>query len=214
MGAWPVDPGVLPAFLLAMAVVELTPGPNMAYLAVVSASRGRVAGLATICGVTAGLSAYLLLSLVLLSTAARLDARLLDGLRWAGVAYMVWLAVDAFRSTGVVAHADDTVRDTPTTRELARFAARGLVANLLNAKVAVFYLAIMPGFMRDGFGSVTTQAASLGALHIAISLAVHTAIVFGAAGLVSGLTARGRSLARLVLSLSLLLVAGWLALAL
>jgi hypothetical protein len=58
--AWPVEPTLLGPFLLAALLIELTPGPNMAWLAMVAASRGRAAGLAAVAGVTLGLSAYLI----------------------------------------------------------------------------------------------------------------------------------------------------------
>lgn len=60
----PVDPSVLPAFLAAMVLVELTPGPNMAYLAALSAERGRLAGWAAVLGVQLGLAAYLAASVL------------------------------------------------------------------------------------------------------------------------------------------------------
>ncbi len=57
--AWPVDPAVIGPFLLAVALIELTPGPNMGWLALVSVARGRLAGFAAVAGVTLGLAIWM-----------------------------------------------------------------------------------------------------------------------------------------------------------
>lgn len=173
MNGFGVDPGVLPAFALAMVLVELTPGPNLAWLALLGAGQGRRTGLLAVAGITAGLAFWLLVALVGLTRTPLHSLLGLEILRWVGAAYLVWLAWDALRPGAGVG---------PTGRQSgARAFLRGLAANLLNPKAAIFYLALLPGFIRPAAGPLFLQILILGGLHIAISIAIHSAAVFGAA---------------------------------
>lgn len=157
------------AFLLAVAVIELTPGPNMGYLAVVAGRSGWRAGVAVVAGVTVGLGLYLVVSVFGLAEAALRWPWIYETLRWAGVGYMTWLAIDTWRD------ADRTDEPVPAAQS---FFLRGLLNNLLNPKAAVFYVAVLPGFVGAQAGHPEQQALSLGAVHIAVSVAVHLTIVW------------------------------------
>jgi threonine/homoserine/homoserine lactone efflux protein len=197
-----VDPGVLPAFALAMVLIELTPGPNLAYLALLSARRGRRAGLSAVAGVTAGLAVWLLVTLVGLTRTPLFSPSGLESLRWVGAAYLLWLAYDALRMDG-----------RPAARWRGRGAgpfARGLAANLLNPKAAIFYLALLPGFISTEAGPVWAQIAMLGLLHITISVLIHGAIVMGAAEAATRLPSRLAQGFRVALALGLLGTTAWL----
>lgn len=172
--AWPIDPGMIVPFLAAIILVELTPGPNMAYLAALSAAHGRRAGLIAVLGVTCGLSAYMLAAVFGLTEVFRLYRPLYELLRWSGAAYLVWLAWDAWRAGG---GGDEAVEAMPAPGRLFR---RGLLTNLLNPKAALFYVSLLPGFIQTGHAPPTLQALILGLIHIAVSVAVHGAIVLGA----------------------------------
>jgi len=205
---WPVDPLILPAFLLAMVLIELTPGPNMGYLALVSTARGRKAGLLTVVGITIGLSLYLAVSIYGLTRTPLGTPTVLWALKWAGVGYMFWLALE-----GVLPQ-----RAVGATPPIVPFAAsrqvlRGIVANILNPKAALFYVVILPGFIHSGFASTRTQMMILGGTHILISVAVHLSIVFGAAGAATRLSPPARKLLRWGLALGLAAAAVWVALA-
>lgn len=197
-----IDPAVVPAFILAMALVELTPGPNLAYLALLSAGRGWRAGLQAVAGITVGLSAYLLITLFGLTRTPLHSATGLNLLRWAGIAYLLWLAWDSVRGS-----ADFRPGPIPAHGLFVR----GLLANLLNAKAAIFYLALLPTFINPAAGPVGVQILIFGAGHILISLMVHSATVFGAAGLASGLGPRSAGALRLALAGGLVAAALWLA---
>lgn len=198
---WIVDPKLLPAFVLAMALVELTPGPNLAYLALLSASRGRRAGLQAVAGITLGLSAYLGLALFGLNWVPLYAAVWLEILRWAGAAYLLWLAGEALWSLPKPSAPADLVH-SPFLR--------GLVSNLLNPKAAIFYLALLPTFIRPGFAPVLTQGLVLGGIHIAISVAIHSAAVFGAAALASRMSRRGALWFRILLAGGLVAAVLWI----
>lgn len=205
----PLDPELLPGYLAAVALIELTPGPNMGYLAVVSARSGLRAGAATVAGVTLGLMAYMLVAVAGLAETILRIGWLYAALRWAGVAYLAWLAAETWRGGGRRAETDP---HPPAGR--GRFFLRGLVANLLNPKAAVFYIAVLPGFTNPAFGSLARQALFLGLFHVGVSIAVHGGVVVaagGARGRLSGRWPGGRRVLDRGFGASLLAIAAWLA---
>ncbi len=158
-------------FLIAATLIELTPGPNMGYLALVSARRGLGAGLLTVVGVTLGLAAHLIAAAVGLSQMAVGQPVLYQALRWGGVAYLLWLAFDAWRS-----------RTTPTELDHAgqgdwRDVRRGFLTNVLNPKALIFYLTVIPSFVPADATSGPRAVLTLGVLHLAVSVAVHLGLV-------------------------------------
>lgn len=200
---WPVDPSMVWPFLLAVALVELTPGPNMVWLAVLTLAQGRAAGVRAVAGVTLGLSVYMLAAVVGVAGAIAAAPGVYAFLRMAGVAYLLWLAWDAWRG------ASEAVVDPGQ----APFW-RGLVANLLNPKAAVFYVTLLPGFIQPDHAPFWAQALLLGMIHIAVAVFVHLVIVFAAhhvAGYigVGGETARAATLRRIA-AVGIGLVAIWL----
>lgn len=203
--AWPIDPATLPPFLAAIILIELTPGPNMGYLAGLSAVEGRRAGLITVGGVTCGLLAYMLASVVGLTEILRVNRHLYELLRWAGVAYVLWLAVDAWRGREKA----ETFGDGSTDWSLFR---KGLLANLLNPKAALFYVTLLPGFIQAGHASPLAQALILGGAHILVSILIHGAIVLSSDGLARRLTLVGDSVAaRRLFAVALAATAVWIA---
>ncbi len=197
--------GQLIPFLLAVALIELTPGPNMGYLAVVASQSGRGAGMATVAGVTLGLVLYLMASVFGLSEAAMRWPWIYQTLRWAGVAYLLWLAVDTWRG------ASPEASPPPDHRSLFL---RGLLNNLLNPKAAVFYVALLPGFIRPQDGLPLVQALVLGSIHIMISVLIHTTIVLTASHARSALQSdngKSRVFLQRAFAVGLAAIALWLA---
>jgi threonine/homoserine/homoserine lactone efflux protein len=165
--------GRLAPYLAAVLILELTPGPNMAFLALVAAERGLRAGLVTVAGVTAGLLVWLLASIGGLVEIAAARPNLLWALKWAGVAYLVWLSVDTWRGAG-----DGGVTDG---RAAGSLFGRGFLTNILNPKAALLYVSLIPAFVSKEPGALPAAALSLGLIHIAVSVTVHGAIVVGMA---------------------------------
>ncbi len=205
--AWPVDSAVIAPFLLAVALIELTPGPNMGWLALVSLGRGRPAGFAAVAGVTVGLAAWMLAAAFGLTEALLIWPPLYQIIRWAGVVFLLWLAWEAWRGDSDPAAPDGV--DPSTLRGLFL---RGMTGNLLNPKAAVFYVALLPTFMRPDHGSPLTQALTLGGLHLAVAVAVHSLIVLGAAS-AGGLVLKRMQgpTARALMASGIALVAVWMA---
>jgi threonine/homoserine/homoserine lactone efflux protein len=198
---WPVDPGALAPFVLAILMLELTPGPNMAYLAALSLSEGRRAGLLAVTGVTVGLLVYLLLSVMGVAGALARAPALYEALRWAGVFYLFWLAWEAWSGAG---------ETSPGEARGASPFLRGLIANLLNPKAAIFYTTLLPGFIAPDHGAFWRQALLFGGVHIAVSILVHTGIVFTASHAAIYATSVGAARLRRAMAVGVALSAVWL----
>ena len=167
------DPSSLLGFALAVLVIEVTPGPNMAWLAVLSASEGRRSGLSAAAGIALGLlviGAAAGLGLAALITAA---PALYEVLRWGGAIFLIYLAWEGWREAGESSPARTSAGD------LKHFS-RGFLINALNPKAALFYVAVLPEFMVSS-GNLPLQAALLTLLSVMIATAVHVAIVLAAA---------------------------------
>lgn len=167
-------------FVLAATLAEVTPGPNMGYLAALALAQGRRAGFAAVAGVSLGLS--------MLGVASAFGAGLLmqnipaagPVLRWAGVAYLFWLAYDAWRG----ASGDETDEIAPSFR-------RGLIVNLLNPKAAVFYIVVLPLFAGETPPG-TVALLWLTAIYVVIATAIHAGVVLGASALRNTLASERR----------------------
>lgn len=170
----PVTFATLLRFGVAALLIELTPGPNMGYLAIVAAQRGRAAGLFVVAGVVVGLSCYLAATVAGMAQGALENAIVYQTLRWSGIAYMVWLAADAWR-------AGPSADTAELPLSMARLFGRGLLANLLNVKAAIFYAVMLPGFIDVLRGRLALQALVLGAVHLFIATTIHIGIVLLAA---------------------------------
>lgn len=202
----PVDPTVVLPFLAAVALMELTPGPNMGWLAIVSLSQGRTAGLAAVAGITLGLTLWMVAAAFGLIEVVLLWPALYQTIRWAGVGFLLWLAWDAWRSTGDGADAAPI-----ETRRRALFR-RGLIGNLLNPKAALLYVVLLPGFIRPAQGPLLAQALTLGSLHVVVSVIVHSVIVLTAARAGGALLTRVQGpRMRAAMALGLVAVAVWTA---
>ena len=199
-------PQTLGAFVLTCLVIELTPGPNMAYLAVLSAGNGRRAGFAATLGIALGLLIVGVGAALGLAALISSSSLLYEGLRWGGVAYLLWLAWDGWRNATETSPA----RTDGDSIEAAVFA-RGLVTNLLNPKAAVFYVAVLPTFV-DAGKPLLGQTVLLSIVFVFVATAVHATIVSLAGTARPFLEDQDRSrIVRRGLSLALAAIALWFA---
>ncbi|HEV3044210.1 MAG TPA: LysE family translocator, partial [Roseiarcus sp.] len=170
----------------------LTPGPNMAYVVSRSICQGRAAGLVSLGGVALGFLVYVLFAAFGVTALIFAVPLAYDALRFAGAAYLAYLAWGALRPGGVSpfeirALAPDLPR---------RLFAMGLLTSLLNPKIAALYLSLLPQFVDRASGDILGQTLTLGALQIAISVAFNAAYVL-AAGTIAVFLARRPFWARL-----------------
>ncbi|MGL4236579.1 LysE family translocator [Tabrizicola sp.] len=194
----------LASFLLTALVLEITPGPNMAWLALLTATAGRVAGLAAVAGITLGLAVQAFLAALGVASAIAAWPELYTVLHLAGVGFLVWLAWESWRDAGNPAHHLPGGGETGSDGFN-----RGLISNLLNPKAAVFFVTVLPGFLTES--ADVSEALVLSAVYLAVATAVHGTIV-GLAGGLRGSLADPAVSVRMhrVQAASLLAVAVWL----
>jgi threonine/homoserine/homoserine lactone efflux protein len=174
-------------FALTALLLVLTPGPNMIYCVSRALSQGRAAGLVSLAGVLLGFIVHLVAATLGLTAVLHAVPFAFDALRLAGAAYLLWLAWDALRPGGA---SPFVTRPLPVEAP-ARLFRMGFVTNLLNPKVAIFYLSFFPQFLHPERGSVLAQALQLGAVQIVVSGSVNAVLVIGAAR-ISAFLARSR----------------------
>ena len=173
------EPTNLIAFVLIAIGMVLTPGPNMIYLVSRSISQGPRAGLISLCGVALGLVIYMLCAAFGITALLFAVPYAYDVLRLAGAAYLLWLAWQAVQPGG---QSPFRVRDLPKDRPRKLFL-MGFLTALLNPKIAVFYLSLLPQFIDPARGDVFGQSLLLGALQVMTSVSVNTLIVLGASSI-------------------------------
>ena len=171
--------------LVALAMV-LTPGPNMIYLISRSITQGRTAGLISLGGVALGFVVYMLCAAFGITALLFAVPYAYDALRLTGAAYLLWLAWQALKPNG---RSPFQVRELPVDSPRKLFA-MGLVTNLLNPKIAMLYLALLPQFIDPAQGSVLVQSVVFGATQIAISVSVNAMIAVAAGSIAAFLGAR------------------------
>lgn len=149
----------LPLFLLASWALNIAPGPDMLYVLARSANQGRRAGLVSALGIAGG--TVIQTSLVALGLAGILAAVPLayDIVKFVGAGYLIYLGIRALLSR-------QNSLTTPQVEQTAlwRVFAQGVVTNVLNPKVALFFLAFLPQFTSPAYGSVPLQIITLGML--------------------------------------------------
>jgi len=176
----------LVTFALVALGMVLTPGPNMIYLISRSISQGRSAGLISLGGVALGFVFYMLCAAFGITALVLAVPYAYDALRFGGALYLLYLAWQAVRPGG---HSPFQMRDLPVDAPRKLFA-MGFVTNLLNPKIVVLYLSLLPQFIDPAHGSVLGQSLALGMTQIVISLAVNTLIVLMAGSIASFLAQR------------------------
>jgi len=180
-------------FTVAALLLVLTPGPNMIYCVSRALCQGRGAGLISLSGVLLGFVVHLMAAALGLTALLIAVPFAFDAIRLAGATYLLWLAWQAVKPNGTAPfEARLLPHDGP-----ARLFSMGFVTNLLNPKVAMFYLSFFPQFLHPDRGSVLLQSLALGAVQILISGAINAMLVLGAAGITAFLSqSRGWLLAQ------------------
>ncbi|GAA4145894.1 LysE family translocator [Actinomadura keratinilytica] len=179
----------LGAFLGIAAValgLVLTPGPNMIYLVSRSITQGRRAGLISLGGVATGFTVYAVAATAGLTAVFTLVPALYTAVKLAGAAYLLWLAWQAVRPGGTAVFAPRELPADPPRRLFAM----GLLTNLLNPKIAVLYVSLLPQFVDPARGHVAAQSLLLALTQIAVAVTVNGLIVLGAGSIARFLARR------------------------
>lgn len=155
------------SFIIASIIIELTPGPNMTWLAVLGASRGRGTALAAVAGICLGLAIAAIVAGIGLTAVLIEFPALFQALRWAGTLYLLYLAWDAWQD------GDEELKHTNATRGIAF--RQGLISNILNPKAYLFYAAMLPQFISGAF-SLALEVTLLSAIYVAVATIIHSGI--------------------------------------
>jgi len=181
----PHAPALLGFALLSLGLV-LTPGPNMMYLISRSITQGPAAGIVSLGGVGLGFIFYMLCAAFGITALLFAVPFAYDALRFAGAAYLFWLAWQAMKPGGRSPFQVKTLAiDSPR-----KLFVMGFVTNLLNPKIAMLYLALLPQFIDPAAGSVLAQSLVLGSIQIAISVSVNAVIALAAGSIALFLASR------------------------
>lgn len=186
------DLSTLMIFAAACVALTATPGPDMLLIASRSVSQGRLAGFATLAGAQAGTYCHALAAGLGLSQLFVMVPVAYDAVRWAGAAYLLFLAWQTVRSDGTAFSPNGTLRRHSFTRIFGT----GFATNLLNPKMALFALAFFPQFLQPEEGAVTVQILVLATILNAIGIVVNGAVILVANHIGTRLTS-GRRIKRL-----------------
>ncbi len=175
----------LVAFFGVSVLLGLSPGPDNVFVLIQSAQRGWRLGLAVVLGLCLGIVVHTLAVALGLAAVFAASEVAFSVLKWCGAAYLVYLAIGAWRAP--VSVNDSALADAAASKqsasgaELLKMVGRGFVMNLTNPKVLIFFLAFLPQFANPALGPVAPQIFVFGAVFI-----LSTFLVFGSIAIFSG----------------------------
>ena len=158
-------------FALATFLLTVSPGPGVLYVTARSLTQGRRAGFASMFGIEFGEVVWLAAAATGVAALLSASVAALTVLRFAGAAYLIYLGIQRWRQVGAV--------DAPPPAPAGRIFVQGVVTQLLNPKVAVFFVAFLPQFL-DTAQPIAPQVAVLGVVYVAIAIAVDVTYVLSA----------------------------------
>lgn len=158
-------------FLITCLIVVLIPGTGVIFTVSTGLTAGKRASVFAALGCTAGIVPHLLASVLGLSALLHTSALAFEALKYAGAAYLLYLAYATWRDRSAFA-----MNDTPTIASARSLMVRGLLLNILNPKLTIFFLAFLPQFIHPESGSSLAQFAVLGLIFSGLS-AVYTTLI-------------------------------------
>lgn len=173
---------IIVAFGFAAFLLALAPGPDNIFVLTQSAVSGARSGLLVVSGLCTGLVFHSIAVALGLAALIKASAVAFTVLKLAGAAYLLYLAYQAFR-----APIQKLGADAPKIRGLDLYR-RGLIMNITNPKVAIFFLAFFPQFMDPSQGGMVLQVAQLGLIFVLVTFVVFGSIAVAAGGLSARLT--------------------------
>jgi threonine/homoserine/homoserine lactone efflux protein len=174
---WVVDGKLLASYLAVVTLLMLTPGPDMLFVLASGIRSGSKAGFVAAVGVAVGETVHLLAAAAGLAAVFQAAPALYDAVRFVGAAYLLWLGVRTLRARG----GEGIVGGRRGAASTGRAFWRGVLTNVLNPKMALFTVALLPQFVDPSRGRVPAQLLVLGACFLALEIAVD-----GTVGLAAG----------------------------
>jgi len=160
-------------FIIAAVLLNLSPGPDIAFILGQTVRGGRKSGFAALFGIWAGAFVHVLMAAAGLSAILATSAVAFSVVKWAGAAYLIWLGIQALRSDGGSFVSEDVGRSA----DMFPIFRQGVVVALLNPKVAIFFLAFLPQFVVAGAGPVWAQLFLHGSLIIVVAAFIEPPLV-------------------------------------
>jgi len=160
-------------FLTAAMLLNLSPGPDIAFILGQTAKGGSKAGFAAMFGIWTGAGAHALLAALGLSAILATSAMAFSVVKWVGAGYLIWLGIKALRSKGG-GLVDDEGGAKKSNWKIFR---QGILVSALNPKVAIFFLAFLPQFVVHGAGPVWSQLLLHGGLIIVVAAFIEPPLV-------------------------------------
>lgn len=170
-------------FISAAVLLNLSPGPDMAFILGQTVSNGRQGGFAAMFGIWTGALIHVLMAAIGLSAILATSAIAFSIIKSIGAAYLVWLGIQALLARDGSFLSDGQPRKT-TLRSIYR---QGVLVASLNPKVAIFFLAFLPQFVMEGAGPVSAQLFLHGILIIVVAALIEPPLVVAGATLISKL---------------------------
>lgn len=147
----------LAVFFVASWTLIITPGPDIIYVVTRGVSQGRKAGLVSAAGVTLGILVHTTFAAFGLAVILRTSSMAFLTVKWAGAGYLMYLGIKSIKNGG-----DFTLNCDKPKDGLGTIFIQGVLSNVLNPKVALFFLAFLPQFVSPGYGGTTLQMFCLG----------------------------------------------------
>lgn len=174
-------------FVASGLLLNLTPGPDTVYIVGRGSAQGLRAGVAAAFGICAGLAVHVLAAALGLSAILAASADAFAVVKLLGAAYLVWVGISLLRSTGSGLESPERIAPAATLRAVFL---QGMLTNVLNPKVAIFFLAYLPQFVDDSAPSKPLAFLFLGAVFTVNGTLWNLVVAWSAARLAAGL---GRS---------------------
>jgi len=180
-----VAPHTLALFTVAALALVIVPGPNVVYITTRSVAEGRRAGVASALGVETGTLVHVGVAAAGLSYLIAESAVAFNAVKYAGAAYLVYLGVRTLLRRDAA-----TGEPAALPRGLRRAYLEGVVVNVFNPKVILFFLALLPQFVDRAAGAVPAQVALLGLVMFALGVASDMTYAIGAGSIGAWLRTR------------------------
>ncbi|MEM4988864.1 LysE family translocator [Collimonas sp. H4R21] len=158
-------------FLIAAMTLTLAPGPDNIYVLTRGITQGRKAGLVAAAGFSSGLIFHTMLAVLGFAALIKASPLAYSLLRYAGAAYLVYIGVRTLRS-----HSAIQLQGAAEPMKLSRIYWQSVIANILNPKVTLFFIAFLPQFVNAGAGNIPAQMLLLAAIFILQALAIFSVV--------------------------------------
>jgi threonine/homoserine/homoserine lactone efflux protein len=178
-----IEPHTYATFAGTVVVLVLAPGPDMAYMLARTVAQGRKAGAVAAMGINAGAYVHVMAAVLGLSAILAASSVAFTIVKWMGACYLVWIGIQALTQCAAV----ELGSTSTSRRSLRTIFWQGFLSDVLNPKVALFFLAFLPQFVRYGAGDEARQLLVLGVTGNLIAISLNLVLVYFASAVTANL---------------------------